>query len=72
LLAADQVAAHRHEPGATLGPKRRSRVRYRAVEVLRGTPALVAARKEDLSWIAGHDENRDVRVIAGKALARAD
>jgi HEAT repeat protein len=49
----------------------RSRVRYRAVEVLRGTPALVAAYKEDLSWIAGHDENRDVRVIAGKALARA-
>ena len=49
----------------------RSRVRYRAVEVLRGTPALVAAYKEDLGWIAGHDENRDVRVMAGKALARA-
>ena len=49
----------------------RSRVRYRAVEVLRGTPALVAAYETDLRWIARHDQNRDVRVMAGKALARA-
>lgn len=49
----------------------RSRVRYRAVEVLRGTPALVSPYEADLAWIAGHDENRDVRVMADKALARA-
>jgi hypothetical protein len=49
----------------------RSRVRYRAAEVLRGTPALVSAHEKDLARIAHHDENRDVRVVARKALARA-
>jgi hypothetical protein len=38
---------------------------------LRGTPALVPSYAADLNWIAGHDKNRDVRVMAGKALARA-
>jgi HEAT repeat protein len=49
----------------------RSRVRYRAAEVLLGTPALVSAYEKDLVWRSNHDENRDVRVMAEKALARA-
>jgi hypothetical protein len=46
-------------------------VRYRAVEVLRGSPALVPSYAADLTWIAGHDKNRDARAMAGKALTRA-
>ena len=49
----------------------RSRVRYRAAEVLRGFPALVPAYEGDLAWRAQHDENRDVRGIAQQALRRA-
>jgi hypothetical protein len=51
---------------------RRSRVRYRALEVLRGTPALAPSYVADLTWIAGHDSNPDVRDMAEKVLARAD
>lgn len=50
---------------------RRERVRYRAVEVLRGTPALVPPYAADLTWMADHDGNHEVRAMAGKALARA-
>ena len=49
----------------------RSRVRYRAAEVLRGFPALVPAYEGDLGWLARNDENPDVRKMAGWALGRA-
>jgi HEAT repeat protein len=49
----------------------RSRVRYRAAEVLRGFPALVPDYEGDLRWLADNDENGYVRRVAQKALARA-
>ena len=49
----------------------RSRVRYRAAEVLRGFPALVPAYESDLRWLAESDENSYVQSMAQKALDRA-
>jgi HEAT repeat protein len=49
----------------------RSRVRYRAAEVLRGFPALVSSYQVDLRWHAEHDENSYVRSMAQRALKRA-
>jgi TIR domain len=49
----------------------RSRVRYRAAELLRDFPALSPAYVRDLSWCAEHDGNAYVRNMARKALARA-
>ena len=48
----------------------RSRVRYRAAEVLRGFPALVPDYEGDLRWRADNDENHFVRRVAQKALKR--
>ena len=48
----------------------RSRVRYRAAEVLRGFPALVPAYRGDLAWRADNDENEYVRRMARNALRR--
>jgi TIR domain len=49
----------------------RSRVRYRAAEVLRGFPALASMYQADLRWRAEHDENAYVRRMATRALRRA-
>ena len=49
----------------------RSRVRYRAAEVLRGFTALIPAYESDLRWLAESDENSYVRSMAQKALDRA-
>jgi TIR domain len=48
----------------------RSRVRYRAAEVLRGFPALVPEYRGDLAWRAENDENEYVRRMARNALRR--
>jgi len=49
----------------------RSRVRYRAAEVLRGFPALVPAYEAELTELAELDPNEYVRRMARRALARA-
>ena len=49
----------------------RSRVRYRAAEVLRGFPALVPEYERDLGWLARNDTNPYVQRMAGQALRRA-
>jgi HEAT repeat protein len=48
----------------------RSRVRYRAAEVLRGFPALVPAYEAELTQLAERDSNEYVRRMARRALAR--
>jgi TIR domain len=50
-----------------LNDHRRSRVRYRAVEVLAGFPALAADYGRDLNWLAENDPNADVRRMARRA-----
>jgi hypothetical protein len=49
----------------------RSRVRYRAADVLRGFPALVPAYETELTELAELDSNEYVRRMARRALARA-
>jgi hypothetical protein len=47
-----------------------SRVRYRAAEVIRKSPALIPTFKSDLERLARSDKNAYVRRMAGKALAQ--
>jgi TIR domain len=49
---------------------RSSLVRYRAAEVVRKSPSLVASFSDELEALAASDENRYVQDMAGKALQR--
>jgi hypothetical protein len=47
-----------------------SRIRYRAAEVVRSSPALIATYRDDLEHLAETDTNRYVRNMAANALRR--
>jgi len=57
--------------GELLNDGRSSLVRYRAAEVLRSSPALVATYEDDLRQLAETDGNRYVRDMATAALRHA-
>ena len=57
--------------GELLSDGRSSRIRYRAAEVLRTTPALVPTYANDLTHLAKSDANSYVREMARGALRRA-
>lgn len=57
--------------GELLADGRSSRVRYRVVEVLRSSPALVPNYADELTRLAEMDPNPSVRDAAAKALRRA-